>query len=202
MTREKTLDDHKKIVGGRIRQARLMSGHETIAALNEKFPEWSNSRLGNYETGKSLPNPLEIMKIAKATETSPCWITFGIGTIRSMSRELQPIRHQNLTYLEDNLSKSELTALRNSLKLKPKDFINHINNPFLKITDTMCLKIEKHLGKQKNWMSEQHIDTDGLCMHYPEDIRKILTIYSNLDKDGKQLFLGLTQSLSDNYKNS
>ncbi len=202
MTREKTLDEHKKIVGGRIRQARLMSGHETIAALNEKFPDWSNSRLGNYETGNSLPNPLEIMRIAEATETSPCWIAFGIGTIRSIARELQPIRHQNLTFLEENLSKSELTSLRKSLNLKPNEFLNHINNSFLKITDTMCLKIERILGKQKNWMSEQHIDTDGLCKHYPEDIQKILTIYSNLDKNGKQLFLSLTQSMSDNYKNN
>lgn len=199
MSSTESLQQYKTAVGGRIRQARLMAGFETIASLADQFSDWGISRLGNYENGTSLPNPLDIKRIATITGTSPCWITFGIGTIRSVARDIQAVRHQNLAQLHDKLSKSEQMALRNAVKLKPTEMKNFLTNPFLKLTDTMCRKIERHLGKPKGWMDEQQIDNDGLSNYFPDDIRELMMIYSSLDKKGRALFLELGRTFSDNY---
>ena len=201
MSRQLTPNEQKKLVGERIRQARLMAGFETLSKLTEKFPDWSERRLGNYETGVSLPNPVDILRIAKETQTSPCWITFGIGSIRSSDRDIQAIRYQNLAHLYERMSKTEQMALRKTLKLKPSDIKRHLENPYLKITDTLCRKIERHLKKQKNWMDQQHIEIDGMGDYFPEDVKEVLTIYSNLDKKGRQLFLEMAHSIK-NYTQS
>lgn len=192
---EQTVKEYRQIIGGRIRQARIMAGFDKIVSLSEHFPDWSNSRLGNYETGTSMPSPIDIKRIAKVTDTSPCWIMFGIGGIRSESRDIQAVRHQNLTQLFEKLSKTEQVDLRNKIKLKPKEMANHLKNPFLKITETMCRKIERHLGKAKGWMEEQHIDNDGLCDFFPDDIREVLTTYSDLDTKGRMMFLEMSRTL-------
>ncbi len=192
---DQSLQEYRKIIGSRIRQARVMAGFDTIVSLSEHFPDWSVSRLGNYENGTSMPNPLDIKKIAQATDTSPCWIMFGIGSIRSESRDIQAVRHQNLTQLFEKLSKKDTVALRNKLKLKPKELNHHLKNPFLKITATLCSKIEKHMGKPKGWMEEQHIDNDGLCDFFPDDIREIMTIYSDMDSKAREMFLELSRTL-------
>jgi hypothetical protein len=195
-----TLQHYRVIVGGRIRQARIMAGFNKITEFSERFPDWSNSRLGNYENGTSLPNPLDIKRIAKETDTSPCWIMFGVGTIRSTSRDLQAVRYQNFAHLIDKLAKSQQVSLRNALKLKPKEFKAHLDNPFLKLTDTLCRKMERHLGKRKHWMDEQHIDNDGLCEFFPDDIREILMIYSSLPSDLRDLFLDIARTFTHHHQ--
>jgi len=193
------IKEYRQILGGRIRQARIMAGFDSLVSLKEHLPDWSNSRLGNYENGTSMPNPLDIKRLAKATDTSPCWIMFGIGSIRSESRDIQAVRHQNLTQLFEKLLDEERISLRNKLKLKPKELKNHLKNPFLKITETLCRKIERHQGKAKGWMEEQHIDNDGLCDFFPDDIRELLTIYSDLDSNGREMFLEMSRSINKYY---
>ncbi|MCK5726201.1 MAG: helix-turn-helix transcriptional regulator [Thiotrichaceae bacterium] len=192
---DKTIKEYRQIVGGRIRQARIMAGFETIVSLAESFTDWGVSRLGNYENGTSMPNPVDIKRIAKTTDTSPCWIMFGIGSIRSESRDLQAVRHQNFSQLFEKLSSAEKISLRGKIKLKPKEVTNHLKNPFLKITASLCRKIEKHLGKNKGWMEEQHIDNDGLCHFFPDDIREVMTIYSDLDSSGRMILLETARTI-------
>lgn len=196
MTRTITSNEHKKIVGERIRQARQMAGFDTIASLTERFPDWSERRLGNYENGTSLPNPLDILRISKETKTSPCWITFGIGSIRSSDRDVQAIRYQNFSHLYEKMNNSEQLQLRKVIKLKPKEVNNHLHNPYLKITETLCRNIERHLGKTKGWMEQQHVEMDGLCDFFPEDVKELLSIYSNLPPQGRTLLLEISRSVN------
>lgn len=200
MSSTESLQEYKNIVGSRIRQARQMAGFDTIASLADQFPEWGVSRLGNYENGTSLPNPLDIKRIAKETGTSPCWITFGIGTIRSAARDIQAVRHQNLTHSYEKLSKAGQAGFRSAVEFKPVEIKQYLTNPFLKLTDTLCRKIERHLGKPKGWMDEQQIDNDGLSNFFPDDIRELMMIYSGLDGKGRDLFLELARTFSTNYE--
>ena len=201
MTRSMTSSEHKKIVGERIRQARQMAGFDTIASLTERFPDWSERRLGNYENGTSLPNPLDILRISKETNTSPCWITFGIGSIRSSDRDIQAIRYQNFSHLYEKMNKAEQLVLRKAIKLKPREMSHYLDNPYLKITETLCRKIERHLEKTKGWMEQQHVEMDGLSDFFPEDVKELLSIYSNLDTDGRAMLLAISRSVKT-YKNT
>lgn len=196
----KTINDQKKMVGERIRQARQMAGFDTIASLSEQFPDWSERRLGNYENGTSLPNPLDILRISKETQTSPCWITFGIGSIRSSDRNIQAIRYQNFSHLYEQMNKNEQLKLRKFIQLKPKEVSNHLKNPYLIITDSLCQNIELYLGKTKGWMEQQHVEMDGLSDYFPEDIKELLSIYSNLDPGGRAMLLEISRSIN-NHKN-
>lgn len=200
MSRVVTFDEYKKIVGERIKQARIMAGFETIAALTERFPDWSDRRLGNYETGTSLPNPLDVFRISKETQTSPCWITFGIGSIRSSDRDIQAIRYQNFSHLYEKMNKAEQLELRKVIKLKPKEVSNYLDNPYLKITATLCRKIERHLDKPRGWMEQQHVEMDGLSDFFPEDIKELLSIYSNLDSDGRDMLLAISRTVKNHNK--
>ena len=195
MSRVISFDEYKKIVGERIRQARQMAGFDTIGSLSERFPDWSDRRLGNYENGTSLPNPLDVLKISKETKTSPCWITFGIGSIRSSDRNTQAIRYQNFSHLYEKMNKSEQLELRKVLKLKPKEVNNHLDNPYLKITDGLCRKIERHLGKNRGWMEQQHVEMDGLCDFFPDDVKELLSIYSNLNSEGRNMLLEISRTV-------
>lgn len=195
MSRVISFNEYKKIVGERIRQARKMAGFDTISSLSEQFPDWSDRRLGNYENGTSLPNPLDVMRISKETQTSPCWITFGLGSIRSTDRDVQAIRYQNFSHLYEQMNKTEQMELRKVIKLKPKDINNHLDNPYLKITDALCRKIERHLEKPKSWMEQQHVEMDGLSDFFPEDVKELLSIYSNLNTDGRSMLLDISRTV-------
>ena len=81
-----------------------MAGFQSAASMLQEITGWSNSRLGNYEAGISLPSPDHIKLIAETTGVSPCWLMFGLGPIRSSGRDLQAIRHQNLVYLVETIS--------------------------------------------------------------------------------------------------
>ncbi len=88
-------------IPARIKLARKMAGLETQASLVERIPGWKPSRVGNYEAGVSVPSPDDMLLIAKATDSSPCWLMFGLGPIRPNERDLQAIRHQNLSRLAE-----------------------------------------------------------------------------------------------------
>ena len=189
------LVEYKKIVGKRIRQARKMAGFNTLTSLTTDIDDWSESRLGNYENGTSLPNPLDIKQIAKLTEANPCWISFGIGSIRSSERDKQAIRHQNLSQVCESLTEDELVKFCIRINLPRKELYKFINNPFLEITDNFSQNIELSLEKRKSWMDEQHIENDGLSNFFPDDLREIMMIFSNMKSESKTLLLDLAKTL-------
>lgn len=185
-------------IGSRIKQARKMAGFETIAQLNTQIPDWSPSRLGNYEAGISIPSPDDIERIAAITHASPCWICFGIGPIRSGSRDLQAIRHQNLAYTVDQLKnkkeyRRELSKFVKHLGWSTKKLDQIINNPFSAISDRAARRCESYLKKTKGWMDEQHVESDPLCMSFPDDIRELMSIYSELEQQERQRLLKIAR---------
>ena len=187
-------------IGNRIKQARKMAGFNTAAQLNEHLPDWSASRLGNYEAGISTPAPDDIERIAAITGSSPCWITFGIGPIRASSRDLQAIRHQNLSFLVEDLKKTptKLRSLLQTLGVSRKKIDELIDNPFTPIQDRYARRCEKFLNKPKGWMDEQHVESDPLCMNFPQDLRELMSIFSELDVEDRKKLLAIAKVFSGN----
>jgi transcriptional regulator with XRE-family HTH domain len=183
-------------IGQRIKQARKMAGMDTAEALLEKIAEWKRSRLGNYEAGISMPSPDDVQLIASATGASPCWIMFGAGPIRATGRDRQAIRHQNLVAIaEEAKSQRKLTALLSGLGLSRKKLDTHLNNPFLDLTERMMRHCESHLKKPNGWMDEQHVENDPLCSSFPDDMRELMTLYSNLSESNRRLMLRLAKNI-------
>jgi transcriptional regulator with XRE-family HTH domain len=182
-------------IGNRIKQARKMAGFDTAAQLNEHLPDWSASRLGNYEAGISTPAPDDIERIAAITGNSPCWITFGIGPIRASSRDLQAIRHQNLSFLVNELTNSpaKLRSLLQTIGISRKKVDELIDNPFTPIQDRYARRCEQFLKKPKGWMDEQHVESDPLCMNFPEDLRELMSIYSELNVEDRKKLLDIAK---------
>ncbi|KPJ94810.1 MAG: hypothetical protein AMJ53_04370 [Gammaproteobacteria bacterium SG8_11] len=184
-------------IGNRIKQARKMAGFETAAQLNEHLTDWSASRLGNYEAGISTPSPDDIERIAQLTDASPCWITFGIGPIRSSMRDIQAIRHQNLVYLAEQAKQlSKTKALVTALGISKVKLDEHLDNPFMNITDRIARRCEKFLNKPTGWMDEQHVESDPVCAAFPDDMREVMGIYSNLDPEERQRFLRIARAFT------
>ena len=186
-------------IGQRIKQARKMAGFNTAAQLLEKIPNWGKGRLGNYEAGISLPSPDDIRLVAQYTDASPCWIMFGIGPIRSTGRDTQAIRHQNLVYLFLN-AKSQSGGINNFLKaigLSRKKIDQHVDNPFLEIPHRIAARIENFTGKQPGWMDQQHVESDPVCAAFPDDMRQIMTIVSNLTGHKRAMFLQIAEVFSE-----
>jgi hypothetical protein len=182
-------------IPARIKLARRMAGLDTQAALLKRIPQWKPSRLGNYEAGVSTPGPDDILLIAHATETSACWLMFGLGPIRPSARDLQAIRHQNLSRLAE-LSETGLSGLTKGLRLTQKRLREHLDNPFLPIDDALALRCEEAGGHRQGWMDEQHVEDDPLCMAFPEDMRELMMLYSELDKGGRRLVLATLRTLA------
>ena len=44
-------------------------------------------------------------------------------------------------------------------------------------------------------MDEQHVETDPVCQSFPEDMRELMTIFSNLDPDKRRLLLRIAQAV-------
>ena len=170
-------------IGNRIKQARKMAGLETQAKLLERIPDWSPSRLGNYESGISMPSPDDVMRLAQAVEASPCWILFGIGPIRANHRDVQAIRHQNLDYIVTQAKRERggLPALLKALGLARKRLDELLSNPFTAIPDRIARRAESYLKKTPGWLDEQHVESDPLCLTFPADIRELMTIFSELN---------------------
>jgi transcriptional regulator with XRE-family HTH domain len=183
-------------IGQRIKQARKMAGMDTADILLEKIPTWKRSRLGNYEAGISMPSPDDIRLIAAATGASPCWIMFGAGPIRATGRDRQAIRHQNLAAIaEEAKSKRKLSALLNALKISRKKLDSHLTNPFLDLSERLMRHCEAYLKRPPGWMDEQHVENDPLCSSFPDDMRELMTLYSNLSEANRKLMLRLSRCI-------
>jgi hypothetical protein len=182
-------------IPARIKLARRMAGLDTQAALLKRIPQWKPSRLGNYEAGVSAPGPADILLIARATETSACWLMFGLGPIRPSARDQQAIRHQNLSRLAEH-GETGLPGLAKGLRLTRKRIREHMDNPFLPIDDVLARRCEEVSGHRQGWMDEQHVEDDPLCMAFPEDMRELMMLYSELDKEGRRLVLATLRTLA------
>lgn len=185
-------------IPARIKLARKMAGLETQASLVERIPGWKPSRVGNYEAGVSVPSPDDMLLIAKATGSSPCWLMFGLGPIRPNQRDLQAIRHQNLSRLADQaqLRKEGLVAMAKSLRLSQKALTDHLDNPFLPIDDALARRCERLGKRRKGWMDEQQIEDDPLCMAFPEDMRELMMLYSAMVPAHRRLVLETVRTLT------
>lgn len=186
-------------VAARIKMARKMAGLTTQAALLKHIPDWRPSRIGNYEAGISMPGPDDILKIAQATSSSPCWLMFGIGPIRPNHRDLQAIRHQNLcnSYDEIKLRKNSMPVFIKALDLSKQDLEKYIDNPFRPISDKLAQNYEQHLNLPGGWMDEQHVEHDPLCLSFPDDMRELMSIYSTSDKRSREVILALVRTLAE-----
>jgi len=186
-------------IGQRIKQARRMAGFNTAAQLLEHIPDWGPSRLGNYEAGISLPSPDDVKVIAAKSGASPCWIMFGSGPIRASGRDVQAIRHQNLvaTFEQARAQRGQLARLLKAIGFSRKKLDEHIANPFLTIPDRLVRRCEQFLKKQKGWMDEQHVETDPVCASFPEDMRRIMMIYSELPSQEKQRLLRMIEAFNE-----
>ncbi len=182
-------------IGQRIKQARRMAGFDSAAQLLEHIPDWGTSRLGNYEAGISLPSPDDVKLIAEATDASPCWIMFGSGPIRASGRDTQAIRHQNLvTTVEQAQSEhGQLTRLLKALGISRKKLDEYMANPFQPIPDRLVRRCEKFRKKPTAWMDEQHVETDPVCASFPEDMRRLMMVYSELPTIERKRLLRLAE---------
>jgi transcriptional regulator with XRE-family HTH domain len=189
-------------IGKRIAQARKMAGFKSAKAFREKLPKWPENRLSWYEAGYSMPHPSHVEAIAKTTGTSACWIMFGLGPIRSGERDLQAVRHQNLVYLLREVEEGAAESISDFLigvKLEAKQLANYIDNPFKHIGERFARSIERASGRPAKWLDEQHVESDGLCGSFPDDLRELMTIYSELDKKGRKMLIAMAQTISKNY---
>ena len=187
-------------IGKRIAQARKMAGYKTAKAFREKLPDWPENRLSWYEAGYSLPHPGDVSLIAKITGSSACWIMFGLGPISSGERDLQAVRHQNLTFLFQEANESSKRGIADfieSVQLEATMLAEYIDNPFKHIGERLARKIEKAGGRSRKWLDEQHVESDGLCSSFPDDLRELMTIYSELDTTGRDMLLAMARTVID-----
>lgn len=186
-------------IGQRIKQARKMAGFETASKLLKELPDWGSGRLGNYEAGISLPAPDDVKLIARITGASPCWIMFGLGPIRATGRDIQAIRHQNFAYVYETCKAKSgaLQPLLKALGISRNKAQNYIDNPFKTLPEKMMRLCERYQKKPTGWMDEQHVESDPLCAAFPEDMRLLMEIFSNLDAEKRQLFIKIAKAFSD-----
>jgi transcriptional regulator with XRE-family HTH domain len=179
-------------IGKRIAQARKMAGFRTAKDFREKLSDWPDNRLSWYEAGYSMPHPADVERIATLTDASPCWIMFGLGPIRSAQRDLQAVRHQNLIYLHGQ----QLTQVA-SAQLDPAQLSKHLDNPFLHIGERLARRLEQAAARPERWLDEQHVESDGLCASFPDELRELMTLYSEMDSHRRTLLLALANTVSE-----
>ena len=183
-------------IGKRIAQARKMAGFKTARDFRRKLPRWPQNRLSWYEAGYSMPHPRDVETIAAATGTSACWIQFGLGPIRSGERDLQAVRHQNLVYLYREAEESSaMSDFVDGLQLSAGQVADHVDNPFQRIGERLARRIEKVGGRPRRWLDEQHVESDGLCRSFPDDLRELMTIYSEMDEKSKRMLMSLARTM-------
>jgi hypothetical protein len=186
-------------IGKRIAQARKMAGFKSAKAFREKLPKWPENRLSWYEAGYSMPHPTHVEIIAKITGSSACWIMFGLGPIRSGERDLQAVRHQNLVFLFRQAEEAGAEAVGEFLlavRLDVRQLADYIDNPFKHIGERLARSIEKAKQRPVKWLDEQHIESDGLCGSFPDDLRELMTIYSEMDERGRKMLIEMAQTIS------
>jgi len=182
-------------IGKRIALARKMAGFSTAKAFRLKLDDWPANRLSWYEAGYSMPHPADVERIAGLTGASPCWIQFGLGPIRSGERDLQAVRHQNLVYLLEQVA-AGTGGLLAATGLSAERLDAHMDNPFLRISERVARGLEQATGKPAKWLDEQHVESDGLCASFPDELRELMTIYSDLDPQGRALLIALAKTVS------
>ena len=186
-------------IPGRIKLARKMAGLSTQASLLEHIPGWKPSRLGNYEAGISTPSADDMLLIAEATGVSACWLMFGQGPIRPSERDLQAVRHQNLTHalvgIEDDTERLDDTVKR--LRISRKRLREHLDNPFLPISDELARRMETFLGARPGWLDEQHVDRDPLFLSFPQEMRELMMVYSELPASQREVLMATARALRD-----
>lgn len=187
-------------VGKRIAQARKMANFKTAKTLRQKLPGWPENRLPWYEAGYSMPHPTDVETIARITGTSACWIMFGLGPIGSGERDLQAVRHQNLVFLfreaSDTSAKSQAEFL-SMLRLEAEKLAEYINNPFKHIGERLARAIERAASRPRKWLDEQHVESDGLCGSFPDDLRELMTLYSEMDDKGRAMLIAMARTISE-----
>ncbi len=186
--------NEKEKIPGRIKLARHMAKCDTQASLLHRIPDWKASRLGNYEAGVSTPGPDDVLKIANATETSPCWLMFGLGPIRSSDRDLQAIRHQNFSRLVDQ-SNGELAPLAKAMGLSVRRVQEYLDTSCFLIDDVMARRCESYAQHRHGWMDEQHVTDDPVCMAFPKEMRELMSLYSAESPTNRHIILNTLKAL-------
>ena len=183
----------KREVGERIKTVRTANGFNTRAELTQQFPDWSESRLSNYESGTSLPSPVDILRIAEQTGTNPCWIQFGRGAMFSREPDIHQIRRQNLASICAGLEESALKALVRELKIKPREFKSLLTDPSAKIGKSLCRKLETRLKLESGSMDRQAVEISqaGLSPQQAE----LLAIFDGLDSGARRVLINLARDL-------
>ena len=182
-------------IGKRIAQARKMAGFSTARDFRQQLGNWPQNRLSWLEAGYSMPHPDDVQLMARVTGASPCWIMFGLGPIRSAERDLQAVRHQNLVYLQREWTQDP-ELLLSALDLPAAQLAQHLENPFKRVSDRLARRLEKATGRATKWLDEQHIESDGLCASFPDDLRELMTIYSEMDQNGRKLLIAMAATLA------
>jgi len=184
-------------IGKRIAQARKMAGFGSARAFREKLPGWPHNRLSWYEAGYSMPHPRDVEHIAALTGASPCWIMFGLGPIRSAQRDLQAVRHQNLVFLHQQHASQDGTLAG---AFGDGALAARLDNPFLRIGERLARRLEQMADKPPKWLDEQHVESDGLCASFPDDLRELMTLYSEMDPQRRELLIKLARTVADHHK--
>lgn len=185
----------KKEVGVRIRTARTSSGYKTRADLTGHFPDWSEGRLANYESGTSLPGPIDILRIAEQTGTNPCWLLFGRGSMLHHEPDIHQVRHQNLARICSGLSALELSNLRRKIKVKSREFDNILKNPTTRIGKSLCSKIENGLGLEKGVMDRPVLDPDQNQNNMSPMMAELFKIFDGLNADSQQALVNIAREI-------
>ncbi len=179
-------------IGKRIRQARLMAKESNSRALSERLG-WSGGRINNFETGASTPGVEETLQLCEVLGADPCWITYGVGSPRASS--LQSTRYRNfMIMVEDAEKKGELLELLEDVRLTVQQLEKYRANPFKPITDQLSRRCEQYMQQPKGWFDESHIE-QGFCVPLPEDMRRLLLVYTKLSEADKRKLYAMSELL-------
>ena len=196
MPKKPIKDQYAVAIGQRLQQARRMADLTSIDKFISKARAWKERRstLTNYEAGISMA-PAEVALLYQdITGCSACWIYFGTGPIRTAGRDLQAIRHQNLSALYHTAQQhKKIPALCKQLGISRKTLEDHLQNPFLEISDRLTRHAEQYVDKRVGYMDEQHIELDPICASFPDDMQRIMEIYSNLEPQQRELLLKIAE---------
>jgi hypothetical protein len=124
---------------------------------------------------------------------------FGSGPIRASGRDAQAIRHQNLvaTIEQAQSERGRLPLLLKDLGISRKKLDEYLANPFQSIPDRLVRRCEKFLGKPPAWMDEQHVEIDPVCASFPDDMRRLMMIYSDLPAVDRKRLLRMAEAFAE-----
>ncbi len=179
-------------IGKRIRQARLMAKESNSRALSERLG-WSGGRINNFETGASTPGVEETLQLCEVLGVDPCWVTYGVGSPRASS--LQSTRYRNfMSMLDDAEQAGELPGLLEGIQLTVEQMEKYRASPFKPISDRLARRCERYRQLPKGWLDESRIE-QGFCVPLPEDMRRLLDVYTKLSDADKQKLYAMSEVL-------